>query len=141
MPVGAPVPALGRGTVDPTPSAVLGVRAGQHGQLCAAPGGASCHGAGDVADPGARGAHRRARRPARRSKQFDEFFRTQCDRYISILTFILRSIFHLQITAHLRHAPPTSMPGTNFKSDNVTAACPEVMEALLRANADEAANS
>ena len=30
---------------------------------------------------------------------------------------------------------------TNFKSDNVTAACPEVMEALLRANADEAANS
>jgi len=33
------------------------------------------------------------------------------------------------------------MPGTNFKSDNVTAACPEVMEALLRANADEAANS
>ena len=30
---------------------------------------------------------------------------------------------------------------TNFKSDNVTAACPEVMEALLRANADEAVNS
>ena len=30
---------------------------------------------------------------------------------------------------------------TNFKSDNVTAACPEVMEALLRTNADEAANS
>lgn len=30
---------------------------------------------------------------------------------------------------------------TNFKSDNVTAACPEVMEAIMRANADEAANS
>lgn len=33
------------------------------------------------------------------------------------------------------------MARTNFKSDNVTGACPEVMEALMRANQDEAVPS